>query len=433
MSKSISLLIIIAVFLILGAVVFAGWTEPTGAPPGGNVPALINVSPVKQTKAGPLRIGVLTPANPSILLFTDTLETGGGAILNTGGAANGLIVQAGNAIIQGGKVGVNLGTDLSGLPISPDTELDIAGAVSIRGVAAPAVAPPSQGRIYFDSLDNKFKVSQNGGSYQDLLGGGALPGGSSGQTLRHDGTGWLANSLIFNNGTDVGIGTQAPGAALHVQPGLTTAAALKLRPQSTLSGYTLTFTLDNTAAFIKHDSGSRDLRLGAGNRDDITIKGIDGKVGIGTISPAATLDVAGNLQARILNVFGDFPAISIQDFGNDEPAVILLQSWSLQNRCPGVGNNSHICFYRTGSLFNPFLDIDPATGNVGIGVGWPTLANARLEVAGGIRLNTTDAQSGCTASLRGTIWFRQGAAGAKDTLEVCAKNASDLYGWRTLW
>ena len=45
----------------------------------------------------------------------------------------------------------------------------------------------------------------------------ALPAGTSGQTLRHDGTGWVANSNIFNNGTNVGIGTTAPTQRLDVE------------------------------------------------------------------------------------------------------------------------------------------------------------------------------------------------------------------------
>lgn len=44
-----------------------------------------------------------------------------------------------------------------------------------------------------------------------------LPGsGTSGQTLRHNGTGWIANSTLYNDGTNVGIGTTSPARLLHV-------------------------------------------------------------------------------------------------------------------------------------------------------------------------------------------------------------------------
>ena len=45
---------------------------------------------------------------------------------------------------------------------------------------------------------------------------GTLPGGSSGDTLRYNGADWVANSVIYNNGTNVGIGTTAPAYKLDV-------------------------------------------------------------------------------------------------------------------------------------------------------------------------------------------------------------------------
>ena len=46
---------------------------------------------------------------------------------------------------------------------------------------------------------------------------GSLPVGTSGQTLRYDATNALvANSLLFNNGTNIGIGTVSPISLLHI-------------------------------------------------------------------------------------------------------------------------------------------------------------------------------------------------------------------------
>ena len=45
---------------------------------------------------------------------------------------------------------------------------------------------------------------------------GPLVAGTLGQTLRHDGTTWVANSILYNNGTNVGINTVTPSESLDV-------------------------------------------------------------------------------------------------------------------------------------------------------------------------------------------------------------------------
>ncbi|MDX9970401.1 MAG: hypothetical protein RBS56_00635 [Candidatus Gracilibacteria bacterium] len=69
-------------------------------------------------------------------------------------------------------------------------------------------------------------------------------------------------------------------------------------------------------------------------------------------------------------------------------------------------------------------------GNLGIGT---TNPGEKLEVDGGIKYNTTNAKPVCDATNRGTTWFTQGAPGVKDDFEVCAKDAGDLYAWRTIY
>ena len=69
-------------------------------------------------------------------------------------------------------------------------------------------------------------------------------------------------------------------------------------------------------------------------------------------------------------------------------------------------------------------------GNVGIAT---TAPSQKLEVNGGLRLNTATAQPACDATARGTFWVTQGASGVQDTVQVCAKDASNSYQWRTLY
>ena len=71
-----------------------------------------------------------------------------------------------------------------------------------------------------------------------------------------------------------------------------------------------------------------------------------------------------------------------------------------------------------------------STGWLGIGTKTPT---RELEVNGGVRMNTAAARPACDATARGTVWVTQGGAGVKDSVEVCAKDASDTFAWRTLF
>lgn len=62
--------------------------------------------------------------------------------------------------------------------------------------------------------------------------------------------------------------------------------------------------------------------------------------------------------------------------------------------------------------------------------------SGNLIMNGGIQANsagTAVAQPDCDSTKRGMFWNVQGAAGVKDTLQVCTKDAVDAYAWRTLW
>ncbi|MCX5752737.1 MAG: hypothetical protein NTW97_03715 [Candidatus Krumholzibacteria bacterium] len=57
----------------------------------------------------------------------------------------------------------------------------------------------------------------NGSAWQSFTATGeGPPAGSLGQTLRHDGSEWIAASNLHNDGTNIGIGTSTPEARLHV-------------------------------------------------------------------------------------------------------------------------------------------------------------------------------------------------------------------------
>ena len=118
-------------------------------------------------------------------------------------ANNSLALYTNNAvaltILSDGNTGVGA--------ITPTQKLEVNGGLKIASSVGGTA-----GTISYSS--NDF-WGYDGATWKSFTatGGGALPAGTSGQTLRYDNTNNLiANSVIYNNGTNVGIGTASPGA-----------------------------------------------------------------------------------------------------------------------------------------------------------------------------------------------------------------------------
>lgn len=50
-----------------------------------------------------------------------------------------------------------------------------------------------------------------------------------------------------------------------------------------------------------------------------------------------------------------------------------------------------------------------------------------------VNVAVSGAQPSCNSSQRGRIWQTLGASGVKDSVTVCAKDATDAYAWRTIY
>jgi hypothetical protein len=94
----------------------------------------------------------------------------------------------------------------------------------------------------------------------------------------------------INSVGNVGIGTTSPGGKLEIR---TNAASTYIFSGTSTSGYTTSFTMDDTASYIGHDSAARALTLRTNSTDRLSITG-GGNVGIGTTSPGAKFVVNNN-------------------------------------------------------------------------------------------------------------------------------------------
>jgi hypothetical protein len=86
--------------------------------------------------------------------------------------------------------------------------LDLRNALTVAGTpTAPDLAPPGQGRMYFDSVLDKFRVSEAGTPWTDLVGGASGGGvggsGSIGSVPLWSGGTTLGDSLVSQSGNGV--------------------------------------------------------------------------------------------------------------------------------------------------------------------------------------------------------------------------------------
>jgi len=116
---------------------------------------------------------------------------------------------------------------------------------------------------------------------------------------RRGSLGWMGNNgsvaevLTWVENGNVGIGTTNPSVKLHIQDGNT---GFLFKDSGSTSGYTTTFSEDNTGLKIGHNSGSRDIQFQTNSNTKMTIHA-DGNVGIGTTNPGERLEVNGNVKA----------------------------------------------------------------------------------------------------------------------------------------
>lgn len=258
----------------------------------------------------------------------------------------------------------------------------------------------------------------------------------------------------------VGVGTTAPAAILDINGTSTTTSALIVprattsnRPSTPVNGM-IRYNIDLQLMEIYSNGSWLSLATGSGGggSSQWTTNGANiyyptGKVGVGTNSPVQTLDVAGSARfamgtGEAITLTGNFGGAST-GFLQSLYGVVYLSN-NIKDTSSFVngfvagsyiaqGSTTGIDFVVAPAAASPVLNTAMRIqhdGKIGIGT---TSPGQRLEINGGLKLNTGTARPTCDATARGTFWYSQGGSGAKDTLEVCAKDGSDVYSWRTLY
>jgi hypothetical protein len=144
-------------------------------------------------------------------------------------------------VLDGGNVGI--GT------IAPTTKLEINGQIKITG------GSPGVGQLLESDATGLATWVDKSASF--------LPTGSSGYTLRNNGTSWIATNNLFNNGTNIGLqGNTTPASPLSFSS--TGGDKINLYQESPNQIYGLGIT-SGTLQIYTPNTGARNIAFGAGS------------------------------------------------------------------------------------------------------------------------------------------------------------------------
>jgi len=219
--------------------------------------------------------------------------------------------------------------------------------------------------------------------------------------------------LAMKSNGFIGLNTISPNAPLEIN-GASNGEALRVTRQNSPGQYMAINEADGSAHRIQA-IGDKPFRISltgaVGNNIEfyannpsalVSVMTSLGNFGLGTSSPYGKLTVVASSTT--------VPIIAAYGFNNQTAPLMLVASTS-------------------GTSTSTAMLID-SQGRMGLGT---TTPSQMLDVNGGIKLDTSIIKPTCNATVRGTFWFTRNGAGVKDNAEVCAKDATDTYAWRTIY
>jgi len=356
--------------------------------------------------------GSLTVTNAYGLLLNDLNEYG---YPSTGAGALSITNRWG--LYQDSTTDVNYlgGTTLVGTTTNAGYKFDING--TLRAVNT----------VTFGSLSGtgtRMVVADASGvlSTQAIPSGGGISGsGTTNYVAKFTGASSIGNSQIFDNGTNVGIGTTSPISKLSVtgsirtsNPSLAGGDSLFGIIDGVSNGYRIQADTSNNITYTWH-TGTNAIALNIPNSGNILIGtttdsgyktdiyGIlrttqdayfattSGNVGIGTTSPSQKFSVVGT---------GEFTQTAGSSNGTLQLQHAGVQTWKI-----GVTTNNTSSFVIGndigGSFANKFFYLTNA-GNVGIGTATPTtILNISSTSATTVKIDATGATGNATINFTG--------------------------------
>jgi len=341
------------------------------------------------------------------------------------------------------KGGANVGIGTT----SPSQKLEVNGSVQVDGkLGIGTSTPASQLDIenFGAANDATKEIMRFGGGTDPTLGPMVLAfeanpsaTGSNRFFALDTGDNLAVRNLILlpKSGANVGIGTTSPTHQLEVN-GTAKVTALMFPDNSTMN--TAVTLGANTYTGVQMGTG-----FTASSNSGTPLSGTNSGTGGGTVAVQGTASAIGPSAGATIGVQGITNSST-----NSAAGVVGIASAPGSNGgvtfgVEGITNSGAAGAAGVFGLANSTsayagLFNNQASGNILVGQAagvnvFRVDGTGKGFFNGGIQLNTANAKPTCDATVRGAFWVTQGGTGVKDSVEVCAKDVSDSYAWRTIY
>jgi hypothetical protein len=189
----------------------------------------------------------------------------------------------------------------------------------------------------------------------------SLPAGTPGQTLRHDGTNWVPNNVLFNNGGQIGVGTTSPSNLLTLSHPTAAFIGIDASSVSGYAGIRINKGSPSANGYIIYESASTSQWFaGLIQNDDYSlsrtytspdgtfyIQRTTGNVGIGTLIPDEKLVVMGMVKTignTDRGFYADINPLNTNSYGGyfkNTSSVLYNYGVYGEANFTGTGNSSY--------------------------------------------------------------------------------------------